>query len=153
MGDGGGGHCLVRMEWRPAGWSLCLPLLIFPCTIKFRSSLLVPAHPDGPGWRAVKRLWTCGGGGDPDHGCLGVPCHPKANTWYGLPVYKMWRLCLMETQSTEPNQRRSLTVSFLHPPLDSWGGDVAAFTVALLSNASYNTLSRLCNIQSNSDCT
>jgi len=27
------------MEWRPAGWSLCLPLLIFPCTIvqKFSS--------------------------------------------------------------------------------------------------------------------
>jgi len=34
MGDGGGGHCLVRMEWRPVGWSVCLPLLIFPCTIK-----------------------------------------------------------------------------------------------------------------------
>ena len=33
-GDGGGGHWLVRMEWRPAGWSVCLPLLIFPCTIK-----------------------------------------------------------------------------------------------------------------------
>ena len=25
-GDGGCGHCLVRMEWRPAGWSVCLPL-------------------------------------------------------------------------------------------------------------------------------
>jgi len=22
MGDGGGGHWLVRMEWRPAGWSM-----------------------------------------------------------------------------------------------------------------------------------
>ena len=33
-GDGGGGHWLVWLEWRPAGWSLCLPLLIFPCTIK-----------------------------------------------------------------------------------------------------------------------
>ena len=48
-GDGGGGHCLVRMEWRPAWWSVCLPLLIFPCTIKSRSSLLAPAHPEkGP---------------------------------------------------------------------------------------------------------
>jgi len=28
--DGGGGHWLVQMEWRPAAWSLCLPLLIFP---------------------------------------------------------------------------------------------------------------------------
>jgi len=58
--DGGGGHWLVRMEWRPAGWSMCLPLLISPCTIKSRSSLLAPAHPGGPGKRAVKRLW-CGG--------------------------------------------------------------------------------------------
>jgi len=32
-GDGGGGHWLVRMEWRPARWSVCLPLLIFPCTM------------------------------------------------------------------------------------------------------------------------
>jgi len=32
-GDGGGGHWLVRMEWRPARWSVCLPLLIFRCTI------------------------------------------------------------------------------------------------------------------------
>jgi len=31
--DGGGGHWLVRMEWRPAGWSMCLPVLIFPFTI------------------------------------------------------------------------------------------------------------------------
>ena len=59
MGDGGGGHWLVRMEWRPAGWSVCLPLLIFPCTIKSRSSLLAPAHPDGSGKRAVKRLCVC----------------------------------------------------------------------------------------------
>jgi len=26
FGDGGGGHCLVRMEWRPSGWSVCLPV-------------------------------------------------------------------------------------------------------------------------------
>ena len=56
-----GGHWLVQMEWRPAGWWVCLPLLIYPCTIKSRSSLLTPAHPGGPGKRAVKRLW-CGGG-------------------------------------------------------------------------------------------
>jgi len=54
--DGGGGHWLVRMEWRPARWSVCLPLLIFSCTIKSRSSHLAPAHPGGPGKRAVKRL-------------------------------------------------------------------------------------------------
>ena len=49
-------------EVGPAGWSMCLPLLISSCTIKSRSSLLAPAHPGGPGKRAVKRLW-CGGGG------------------------------------------------------------------------------------------
>jgi len=48
LGDGGGGHWLVRMEWRPAGWSLCLPLLIFPCTITSRSSVLALAHPGCP---------------------------------------------------------------------------------------------------------
>ena len=41
---------------------MCLALLIFPCTIKSRSSLLALAHPGGPGKRAVKRLW-CGSGG------------------------------------------------------------------------------------------
>jgi len=56
MRDGGGGHWLVRMEWHPAGWSVCLPLLIFPCTIKSRSSLLALAHPGGPEKRAIKRL-------------------------------------------------------------------------------------------------
>jgi len=45
------------MEWRLAGWSVCLPLLIYLCTIKSRSSLLAPAHAGGPGKRAVKRLW------------------------------------------------------------------------------------------------
>ena len=57
MGGGGVGHWLVRMEWRRAGWSMCLPLLIFPCTMKSRSSLLAPAHPGSPGKRVVKRLW------------------------------------------------------------------------------------------------
>jgi len=53
-GDGGGGHWLVRMEWLRAGWSVCLPLLIFSCTIKFSFGTI------SPGWsrkRAIKRLW------------------------------------------------------------------------------------------------
>jgi len=48
MGDSGGGHWLVRMEWHPSRWSVYLPLLIFPCTIKSRSSLLAP------GWSLKK---------------------------------------------------------------------------------------------------
>jgi len=59
MVDGGGGHCLVRMEWRPTEWLVCLPLLVVPCTTKSRSSLLALAHPGGPGKGPVKRL--CGG--------------------------------------------------------------------------------------------
>jgi len=59
-GDGGGGHWSVWMEWRPAGWSVCLPIIIFPCTIKSKISLLAPDHPGGPRKRAVKWL-TCGG--------------------------------------------------------------------------------------------
>jgi len=35
---------------------VCLPLLIFPCTIKSKSSLVALAHPGGPGKRAVKQL-------------------------------------------------------------------------------------------------
>jgi len=64
VGGGGGGQWLFRTEWHPAGWSVCLPLLIFPCTIKSRSYLLAPAHPGGPRNRAVKRLWCgrCGTG-------------------------------------------------------------------------------------------
>ena len=59
MGDGGCGHWLVWMEGRPAGRSVCLPLLIFSCTIKSRSSLLAPTHPGGPGKRAVNWLCVC----------------------------------------------------------------------------------------------
>jgi len=55
-GDDGGEHWLVRMEWCPAGWSVYLPLLIFPCTIKSRSSLLAPAHPGGPGKKGRKTV-------------------------------------------------------------------------------------------------
>jgi len=59
MGDGGGGHCLVWMEWRPARWSVCLPLLIFPCTIKSRLQKFSSGtgSPGWPGKRAIKRLW------------------------------------------------------------------------------------------------
>jgi len=57
-GDGGGGQWVVRTEWCPAGWSVYLPLLIIPCTIKSRSSLLAPAHPK-QGRKTVVVL--CGG--------------------------------------------------------------------------------------------
>jgi len=39
--------------------TVCLPLLIFPCTTNSRGSLLAPAHPHGPRRRAIKRLCAC----------------------------------------------------------------------------------------------
>jgi len=48
------------MEWRPAWWSVCLPLLLCPCTIKSRSSLPAPTQPGGYGLRDVNGY----GGGD-----------------------------------------------------------------------------------------
>ena len=48
---------LVRMECRPPGLSVCPTLVILLSTIKSRRSfLLAPAHPGGPGKRAIKRL-------------------------------------------------------------------------------------------------
>ena len=51
-GYGGDGHCIVWMEWRPARWSVCLPLLVFPCrhhkVQKFSSGT------GSPGWSRKK---------------------------------------------------------------------------------------------------
>jgi len=47
---------LISPDGVAPSWTVCLPLLIFPCTLKSRGSLLAPAHPGGPGKRAVKRL-------------------------------------------------------------------------------------------------
>jgi len=71
---GGGGHWLVRMEWCLSRWLVCLPLLIFPCTIKSRSSLLALG---GPRKRAVKRLW-CGGG------CFCLQCRDTVGWAVGI---------------------------------------------------------------------
>jgi len=50
---------LVSSEEVAPSLTVCLPLLIFPCAIKSRGSLLAPAHPVGPRKRAVKRLCVC----------------------------------------------------------------------------------------------
>jgi len=60
MGNGEGGHWLVRMEWRPAGFcvSASVNLSLHHKVQKFSSGT------GSLGWsrkRAVKRLW-CGGG-------------------------------------------------------------------------------------------
>jgi len=48
------------MEWRSDGWSVYLPLFIFPCTIKSRSSLVAPAHPGGTREEGRKTVVVCG---------------------------------------------------------------------------------------------
>ena len=50
--DGGGGHRLVQMEWRPAEWSVYLPLLIFRKVQKFSSGT------GSPGWSRKKGCKT-----------------------------------------------------------------------------------------------
>ena len=69
---GGDGHWLVQMEWRPAGWSMCLPLLISPCTIihkvqKFTSGTGLP------GWSRKKGCKTV---------VVVVVCHFKPCEWH-----------------------------------------------------------------------
>ena len=99
------------MEWRPAGWSVCLRLLIFPCTIKSRSSLLAPAHPGCHGNTAVKRLWLwCGGLST----CLCV--HPSVSislpACQAVSVYLSIRPCL----SIHISLSLCLSVSAVHNP-------------------------------------
>jgi len=50
---------LISTDGAAPIWTVCLPLLIFPCTIKSRGSHLAPAHLGGPGKGAVKWLCVC----------------------------------------------------------------------------------------------
>jgi len=59
MGDSGGGHWLVRTEWRPDGLSVCLPLLNLPLHHKVQKFSSGTGSPRWSRKRAVKRLW-CG---------------------------------------------------------------------------------------------
>ena len=47
----GGGHWLVRMEWRPAGWSVCLPLVNLPLHHKVQK---FSSGTGSPGWSKKK---------------------------------------------------------------------------------------------------
>ena len=58
MGGGAGGHWLVRMEWRPAGWSVCLPLINLPLhheVQKFSSGAGSP----GWSWKKGHKMVLC----------------------------------------------------------------------------------------------
>jgi len=57
-GDGGGGHWLVQMEWRPVGWSVCLPLLIFPLHHKVQKFSSGTGSP-GWSWKKGRKTVVC----------------------------------------------------------------------------------------------
>ena len=57
-GDGGVGHWLVRMEWHPAGWSVCLPLYL-PLHHKVQKFSSGTGSP-GWSWKKVVKRWWCG---------------------------------------------------------------------------------------------
>jgi len=99
------------MEWHPDGWSVCLPLLIFPCTIKSRSSFLAPAHLSGPGCGV--RVWLP---------CLHVNVNrstvfsPVLLAWQRMAnwtVYKPNR-CLCKTHNTNQEVELRQNVQFLN---------------------------------------
>jgi len=60
-GNDGGGHWLVCTEWHPAGWLVHLPLLIFPCTIKSKSSVWHRLTQVVPEKKGRKTVVVCGG--------------------------------------------------------------------------------------------
>jgi len=83
-------YCLMSFACLPwcHGVFICA-LLIFLCTIKSRSSLLAPAHPGGPGKRAIKRLWC---------GVVVVHAYIQEhisifNEWILLQVCLVWTTC------------------------------------------------------------
>ena len=132
----GGWWRSVPMEWRPAELSVCLPLLIFPCIIKSRSSLLAPAHLGGPGKRAVKRLW-CGGVALHDKGALKLlHCHCGRFFWpivspIGLSYFCVIVLILVFTtsfltpwKSTRPIRSVSVAVQRLIQNWSYWSDRV-----------------------------
>ena len=56
MEDGGGGHWFVWMEWHPAGWSVCLPVLV---NLPFHHRVQKFSSGTGsPGWSRKKGLKT-----------------------------------------------------------------------------------------------
>jgi len=56
LGDGGGRHCLVRMEWRPGGWLVSASVNL-PLHHKVQKFSFCTSSPGSPRKRAVKRLW------------------------------------------------------------------------------------------------
>ena len=97
------------MEWRQPDGSVCLLLLISPCTIKSRSSLLAPAHLGGPGKRAVKRLWWCG----VVNGNVLPPVHPMLHPSSTVTVSIFLLLVTV-------NNHHTTTTTILWPP--AWAG-------------------------------
>ena len=61
LGRGWWTWALVSPDGVVPGWMVGVSASVnFPCAIKSKRSVLAPAHPGGPGKRAIKQLWWCG---------------------------------------------------------------------------------------------
>jgi len=125
------------MEWHPAGWLVCQPLLIFPFTIKPRSSLLAPADLGGPGKRSLKTVVVCINNsvvmeaisrGFKSCLTMGVfVCwwltrgftsllHDELH-WLDVPERVQYKLCSMVHRCLQPAQGTTVHERLLHPCL------------------------------------
>jgi len=86
---------------------VCLPLLIFPCTIKSRSSLLAPAHPVDPGKMVVcvcSIFFFFLSSPNLSRRRLDV-CH--TSTWCGLSANLRCRSEMRDTQLVENSRQKN----------------------------------------------
>ena len=111
MGVRGGGHWLVRMEWRPAGWSVCLPLFNLPLHHKVQK----PSSGTGsPGWSWKKGCKTV---------VVVVCVRHSAVIWpHFMGVARISRRgSVQRTKSVELQQRTShFTRVYYCQPSDGW---------------------------------
>jgi len=94
------------MEWRPAGWSVCLPLLISPCTIKSRNSSGTP----GWSWKKDRKtvvVWW--------YGSYAISASPTSKVLVEASRVPVYHLMLMYSQltsiSTQPRGRPAIVFS------------------------------------------
>jgi len=95
------------------------PLLIFPCTIKSRSSLLAPAHTDGPEKRAVKQLWWwCGVGGPSPIFTEGRKQQPHLCRWDQtfFPQARLMALFFYRICQVSPTSQERVTITSVQVP-------------------------------------
>ena len=127
-------HCSDDVYLREGGST-------FPCTIKSRSSLLAPAHLDGPRKRAVKQLCMCACGDRvriSDRECLSVSCvewlinrHSDSDDNVNNATHTHRRTHVRLTQTTW--QQWCVTLNYFMAALCNSAGHIHFHPVFLLS--------------------